>query len=149
VLRHPVERLWSLYKFCKTIDRGSVRYQEEMLASVDMPFDDWLITNQMRFTDPYNADGGLDFYPIYNVRHALPETRKSQYLYLRPDLGTEIWPFELKDRLAEALDVKLDHHNSTDGAPCPALSTPAMAHIGRYFSWDHHEWSMLTQRMAA
>jgi len=146
VVRHPVERLWSLYRFLKNF-RGSSdplyeegnrqTYLEKQRRSVECPFDEWIVRNEIVFTSPYDSDGLNRFWPHFSVRHALPETRKSQFLYLRPDLGTEIYPFAQLSCLFRELDVDGGHFNASGCVdPPPPLSAKAMDHLARFFAWD-------------
>lgn len=138
VLRHPVERLWSLFNFLKTFggnhDPAFVAAQR---ACVDRPFPDWIVGNETVFTSPYDSAGRGRFWPGFTCRHPLPETRKSQFLYLRPDLGTEVWHYEDLDTLASTLGVTLSaRHNATDGLKIPALNDAACDHVSRFMQWD-------------
>lgn len=147
VLRHPLARLWSLYQFCRTTEGGTyAKYPElwtRLNRSVAMPFDDWLLTNETIFTQAHDSAGRDRFWPQFSTIHSLPENRKSQYHYLRPDLGTEIYLFEDLHHLARDLDLRLvDHHNVTI-EPCPAMTSLSLAardHIERFFAWDLAEW---------
>lgn len=140
VVRHPVDRLWSLYRFLKTF--GGPGYDEtyvaEMRASVDRPFEDWLLNNHVAFSTPYRAtaSGELGIHPQYTQRYPIPDTRKSQFINLRPDLGTEVFRYDALEELEAALGVALARHNATEPQPTPALSPAAAAHIRRFFAWD-------------
>ena len=70
------------------------------------------------------------------VLHALPENCKSQYVYLRPDLGTDIYSYHGLGILGHALDISLQQENTTDDQPVPALSGAAQLHIAKFLSWD-------------
>lgn len=141
VVRDPVERLWSLYKylqrfgldFCEEHDRT---YTAKMRESVRRPFDDWLIHNELVFTSPYDSAGLGRFFPAYTVRHPLPENRKSQFIYLRPDLGTEVIPYTEIGQLYRALDVKPSRMNATADEPPPELGAEAQVYVERWFRWD-------------
>lgn len=141
VVRHPVDRLWSLYKylkrfgldFCEEHDR---EYTAKMRASVEKPFNDWVVHNETVFTSPYDSAGLGRFFPAYTVRHPLPENRKSQFVYLRPDLGTEVVPYHQIDQLFAALDVEPPRLNASPDEPKPAISAEAWAYCERWFKWD-------------
>lgn len=148
VVRDPVERLFSLYNFLQNIgDAWAPAYQayvEKMRASVaGRDFSDWVINNDVIFTDPYSSDGPK-FWPEYNVMHRLPENRKSQHLTLRPDLGTEVFQFNSLDFLMRRLDLPhMDKLNETNAsgkaaseAAYAALTPEALAHVERYHAWD-------------
>jgi len=140
-LRHPVGRLWSLYKYLKRfgIDycyEHAAAYTAAQRASVDRPFDDWLLHNERVFTSPYDSAGTGQFYPGYACRHPLPENRKSQFVYLRPDLGTEIVKFDEVDVLHRMLDVSPPHLNASEHSSIPELSREARDYVTRWFDWD-------------
>jgi hypothetical protein len=105
VLRNPAERLWSLYHYLSNPPaKAAQAWRQRMIASVGgKSFIEWLRTNETPFTNPYDSGGSLGFDPIYAVMHSLPENRKSQYLYLRPDLGTQIYSY---DRPAEMASLR-------------------------------------------
>lgn len=144
VVREPLERLWSLYRFLQgdVFANGphTQHYKDRQRRSVDRPFDDWLVNNETVFTHPFDSDGSITYYPQFTVRHAMPENRKSQWLYARPDLGTQIWPYHNGEgikALAEALDLDMTRENvAADGVPPPALSEEAKAHMRQTFAWD-------------
>jgi hypothetical protein len=143
LVREPASRLWSLYKFLKTYGdtehqrRHDTAYIAAMRAQVDRPFDDWIINNRVVFTGPYDSAGRGRYFPHYTVRHHLPENLKSQFLYLRPDLGTEIYQYASHSRLWETLGLTSNFtHNVTDAQRRPDLSAAAIDHIVRFFAWD-------------
>jgi hypothetical protein len=139
IVRQPIDRLWSLYKFCQS--RFGKRtdypvYQERISRSTSMYFNDWIVNNEVVFTDPFSSENGSDYYPQYAVRHALPETRKSQFIYLRPDLGTKVRRYEELNIVAEELGVSLEHERESDPEPTPPLSEDALRHVVKFFAWD-------------
>lgn len=141
VVREPVGRLWSLYKYLQRfgIDHCQEHepdYTSAQRESVARPFEDWLLNNERVFTSPYDSAGKGRFYPFFTVRHPLPENRKSQFIYLRPDLGTEIVRYEEVETLYRALDVDPPRLNTTKPEPAPSLSHEADAYIRRWFKWD-------------
>lgn len=137
LVRHPTERLWSLYKFLRDFDGDHDKaYIQSMRTSVQMPFSDWIVGNQTPFTTPYDSAGFSRFFPAYTVRHPLPENRKSQFMYLRPDLGTEVYQFTNLVKFGEALGLRLGRHNMTSDDDVPELSSDADAHMKRWFYWD-------------
>lgn len=141
VIREPLARLWSLYKFL----RYELREQAEqgpgwissMRGSVDRPFEDWLLNNEVCFSTPYDSTHRGSFYPQFTVRHPIPENRKSQYLYLRPDLGTTIYSYYSLENIAKRLDVRLgDRQNATRREDIPDLSPAAVRYLETAFAWD-------------
>ncbi|MCT2398512.1 hypothetical protein [Novosphingobium mangrovi (ex Huang et al. 2023)] len=143
VCRNPVERLWSLYKY---LDRFGLdwcaehdeTYTARMRDSVQVPFEWWLMHNDLPFTTPYDSAGLGRFFPAYACRHPLPENRKSQFMYLRPDLGTEIYPYSQIGRLFAELDVDPPRLNGTSAVNAPTLSSEAQEYVSRWFAWDLH-----------
>jgi hypothetical protein len=145
VVREPIDRLWSLYRFLKWMGAGrdadgngkwEPAYIAKQRASVDRSFSDWLVQNNVVFTSPYDTATGGKFYPGFAVHHPLPETRKSQFIYLRPDLGTEAWPFERLAALHESLGIEAPRENHNEPAPMPELTAEAVEHMHRWFAWD-------------
>jgi hypothetical protein len=142
VVRDPLERLWSLYKYIQTMSgardglgKWEPAYVAAQRASVAMPFERWVVENQTVFTSPYDSSGRGRFWPGFTVCHPLPETRKSQFLYLRPDLGTEVYRFTHLEQLASDLGIELGRHHETEG-PSPPLNSAVAEHIDRWFAWD-------------
>ena len=137
VVRHPVDRLWSLYKFLTEFRGPHDRsYIAAMRESVDRPFTEWLVKNEVVFTSPYDRANQGRYFPQYAVRHALPENRKSQWLYLRPDLGTEVYRYDDLAALAERLGVRLQRHNATAEQIRPGLTPEAAGYVRQVFKWD-------------
>ena len=138
VVRNPVDRLWSLYKFMRDMDGPhDAAYMDSMRKSASVPFSDWIVNNNIPFTTPYDTSMRGRYFAEYAVRHPLPENKKSQYLYLRPDLGTKIYNFDSLGALEVDLDVDLSaRHNKTASSHAPKLSTEAWEHIQLAFKWD-------------
>ncbi|MEM8553007.1 MAG: hypothetical protein AAGF45_11560 [Pseudomonadota bacterium] len=138
VVRHPVERLWSLFNFLKTLDGPhDPAFIAAMRQSVRRDFSDWLLNNEVVFTSPYDRTTRGRFFPAYCVRHPVPENRKSQAMYIRPDLGTKWWPFSRVGDLARELGVVLDErHNQTNCHPVPLLTPDASDYVARVHAWD-------------
>jgi hypothetical protein len=143
IVRHPVDRLWSLYRYLQIMEGESdgkgkwePAYVARQRASADLPFCRWLVENEVVFTAPYDS-AGTRFFPRFTVRHPLPENRKSQFIYLRPDLGTEVFRYQDAPLLHEMLDVTPPRINGAAFSdPVPGLTDEARAHIERYFAWD-------------
>lgn len=136
VIRHPLQRLFSLYKYLQDFDGDYCpEYIERMNKSVkDIEFSDWIVNNEVQFTNPYSSK---KYYPEYSVNHYLPENKKSQHYYLRPDLGTEIFRFDCLGSLAKTLDIDLGSLNGSKRKPFPVISLLAHKHMANFFSWDY------------
>lgn len=149
VLRNPLDRLWSLFKFLQHFKGPySPEYVKRQRDSVmGLNFSDWLWRNETVFSDPYSSAGGLEFYPQFSARHPIPETRKSQFIHLRPDLGTAIYHFKELPMLAARLGVKLPRENSTDAHPVgcaqPFMTAEAHEHMQKFFEWDFQQDAVL------
>lgn len=141
VVRDPVERLWSLFKY---LDRFGLdwcaehdeTYTARMRASVQGSFEGWLLNNELPFTTPYDSAGLGRFFPAYACRHPLPENRKSQFVYLRPDLGTDIYPYWNIAQLFSDLGVEPGRENGTHSNRAPQLSGRGIEYVERWFEWD-------------
>lgn len=143
VVRDPVDRLWSLYKSLQTFGDTwekveNKNYVTKMRESVEVPFEQWLLTNELVFTSPYDSEGGGRFFPAYAVAHSIPENRKSQFIYLRPDLGTEIIPYSQSPLLHRQLGIEdiILRQNATEKTRRPALSLKAKVYVKQWFAWD-------------
>jgi len=137
IVRDPMERLWSLYNYCKTMDgeKYCQLHLKEIRASVDMPFEEWLIENRIPFSTPHSRTHG--FLPYYNVSCVLAENLKSQYWYARPDLGGDVWPFAWLGQLFEKLDMTEHFLNGTvHRKPPPKLSDRVARQMHVMFQWD-------------
>lgn len=140
VIRPPLERLWSMYKYCSKFG-NSRRFQSDHVsrirASVERPFSEWITDNEVVLCTPHDRDGSSLGNPHFSVRHELPENRKSQFVYVRPDLGTEVWCFNERLKLLGSLGLPDTHwENRTDNTKPPALTKAARDHIKNVFHWD-------------
>lgn len=144
VLRDPATRLWSLYHYLRNLPdnpKFNAGWRTRMIASVwGRTFEQWLIRNETVFTNPYSSDGSLYFHPLFAVLHSLPENRKSQYLYLRPDLGTKVFNYEDACGMAElqhqlGIEVVPTGLNSSQ-APVFESTPEIRAYMLKYFTWD-------------
>jgi len=142
VVRNPLHRLFSLYCYLKTFDGPyPEEYLESQRASVDRDFSDWILNNETPFTNPYDTSGNGKFYPQYMIGHNLPENRKSQYVYLRPDLGTVVYRYESELRqLEHRLNILLPRgvNASSDFGPMPPITKEVQEYVKRAFSWDFY-----------
>lgn len=141
VVRDPVDRLWSLYKFLREFDGDhDPAFIRKMRSSVRAfsCFDEWVRLNDIPFTTPYDSTGAGRFWPEYTCRHPLPENRKSQFIYLRPDLGTTVINFSDKRIIEGIFGVSLNEYrtNTTAPDPVPRLSDEGTAYMRQWFDWD-------------
>lgn len=146
VVRQPIERLWSLYKYCSLIggeaDPVSGRFRQGYVQSLresveHLSFNQWLEHNELPFTHPYET-GGAGFYPVYNQLHSYPENRKSQFIYLRPDLGTEVFRFDrLPGLFADlGLEPPVEREHETERLDHPRLSLANEKLLRNVMGWD-------------
>lgn len=141
VVRDPLDRLWSLYKFMKQFSGDyDDAYIAQMQQSTKLPFNEWVMFNQTVFTSPYDSAGRGRFWPVYTVNHPIPENQKSQFMYLRPDLGTEVWRFDEMSKVYDRLRLhylSTKWENQTRLAPFPKLMPETRLHMERVFKWDY------------
>lgn len=146
MLRHPLQRMLSLYSYLKNFDpkqKYDPEYTKRMRRSVTVSFDDWLLHNRETFTSPYHSSGHLGFSPKYACHHPLPENVKSQFLYLRPDLGTKIVQYGDWYGLEQEIGVNMEELHVNEGGPKPGgmhVGTAAWDHIRRHMEWDLTTW---------
>ena len=124
--RAPLSRLWSLYKYCRAFPENercqwSESRKQEMIDSTRVPFEYWLIHNTAVFATSQSPMAGETSSPYYHTLHPKPETLKSQFEYLRPDLGTEVWSFnDLHIFAAEVLKLDaMEWANRSEVDPVP------------------------------
>lgn len=136
-VRHPLARMWSLYKFlCQLDPAGSASWAQAsvmtLLESVQgKTFEDWLLHNEELFLPMLSGHPGL------YQRHYMPETAKSQWLYLRPDLGTDILNFADLPGWMESMGLSPLHSNkTTKRLALPALSKNVLKHLEAHMSWE-------------
>lgn len=138
-VRHPHQRLASLYrymkKFSSTTARVSQEWRDRMSSDVSRPFADWLAQSQEVFTDPVDHDG--TFIPRYLVSQTMPIARKSQWFWARPDMGpVELLKLEDTKATELRLDLKLDHANQSQVRAEAPLCAAARRHLEQHHKWD-------------
>ncbi len=138
ICRNPMDRLWSLYKFMRAYDNDTYdpAYRRSLNDSTKLPFAKWVVENQTVFTIPYDRSGRGQYHAQFTTNYPIPENQKSQFLYLRPDLGTTIFQFDNLAYVAKWLDIDLGHENKTCQPPMPLITQEAMDYIRRVFAWD-------------
>lgn len=136
-VRHPLARLWSVFKRAATLSDMDVpsEYQAErdrVAKSIEgKSFEQWVLTNDELFL-PIGT--GV---PTFHQAHPLPETIKSQWITLRPDLGTVILKFQ--DLPKHMQDWGLDHskrNGATPQIPVPKMTNKLKKHMLKHFAWD-------------
>lgn len=142
-VRHPLMRLWSLYTFMQNFS-GGAQVQggaasadaERVRRQVSMSFEEWVLTNKEPWTIPYDLSGGGAWWPVLMRNNALAENLRSQWTYLRPDLGTRVLKFQhLHDHMRTFGCDPLTRSNATDKGLPPV--TPAIKdHLSRICGWD-------------
>jgi hypothetical protein len=136
-VRHPLARLWSLFKYCSVmgdLDAHPALESEiqRIVASVQgKSFEQWVLTNEQPFLP---KDSGI---PVLHQLHNIPENRKSLEMYLRPDLGTVILKFQDLAQHMEAWGLDPSRRNgATPAMPLPKPSKKLKKHLEKYFGWE-------------
>ena len=137
-VRHPLSRLWSLYKYCSSNESFQLLKKvipdevERVTKSVKgKTFEQWVLTNEETFlpkapTMPY----------LYQLHHE-PETRKSLHEYLRPDLGTMVLKFQDIKKHFEGLGLNPQSVDAgTPQLPLPKMTPALRKHFKKYFEWE-------------
>lgn len=140
-VRHPMMRLWSLYGY---MSRWKEKYAEKFPAEAiridkqaSVPFEDWLLNNEQPWTTPADLIDGTDYWPIMMKRDPSPENKRSQFSYLRPDLGTVIHKFEDISDVYKQYGMELElHENARPNREVPAFSNTAWDHVEKFCAWD-------------
>lgn len=141
VVRDPLVRLWSLCKYLRDMKQEpnwSPGYADRMRATVQMPFHEWILNNATVFTEPYVRGGQVPgFWPKYSILHSLPETRKSQFLTLRPDLGTKVYNYHTYKEFERRLGIEPKVENESTVERMPTMAPGAWwEHMVSTFAWD-------------
>lgn len=136
-VRHPLARMWSLYKFLCQLDplTSAAWAQEEVMRLLESvqgkTFEDWLLHNEELFLPEHSGHPGL------YQRHYMPETTKSQWHYLRPDLGTTIFHFTDLPGLMEEFGLPVMHLNkTTQRVKLPPLTKTIQKHLEAFHGWE-------------
>jgi len=150
VVRHPVDRIYSLYLFLK----GKHLYQQDLNVdprqlewirrSVDCSFEDYLLYNETMYPTGHICQQSMLFSPIRTVALGIAYNRVSQFQFLRPDLGTYTYGYETSygNLLTDlGLGKKLDYRcNATLfrelGIATPKLTPDAVRYCQRVFDWE-------------
>lgn len=138
LVRDPVDRLWSLYSAIRIGWRSNDPVHARLLTEAAHDFDHWLLHNEIALTEPFSRGRSKPYFPEYAVRHRLPENRKSQFVYLRPDLGTDIFKYSHIQKFEFAVGLRLERgvNAGPARAKAPSLSPDAEEHFRKIFAWD-------------
>lgn len=156
IVRNPSARLRSVYTFSKNVadsndpSHPDWTWMRMLKASTDgLTYEEWLQRNEVPFTGPM-LSCHTKFQADHTLRHVMPENRKSQWHYLRPDLGTEVVCMRDIDSLAFRweLELRVDINQSVEGEtfgdPTRSQVTDAEFEIlRRYHQWELNESGVL------
>lgn len=139
IVRHPADRLASLYRYMKrfssTTSIACEAWKRRMSEDVDRPFAEWLWESHEIFTDPINHDG--TFIPRYAVRHPMPIARKSLWHWARPDLGpVDLLKLEDAPAIEACLDVSLERSNASKDCATAEACASVAEFLAFLHSWD-------------
>jgi hypothetical protein len=147
VVRDPLERLWSLYKYLRRIVENPETLPYDPQGDILdgwrrslVPFNEYIRFNESTFPLQHRSVGDQPgtFDPRYACNCSIPENRKSQFVYLRPDLGTQVFRYETElDDLQELLGIKMGLTNKSDDDPMPSLSAETIERVQRVFEWEY------------
>lgn len=142
-VRHPLYRLWSLYRLMQTfgggacVQGGQARADAERIRNQTEPsFEHWLLNNYQPWTVPYDLSTGQDFWPILSRRYGAPENRLSQWQYLRPDLGTKILHFSLLRHYLKEWGLNPEFVANKVLVEEPPVSAAIHEHLWKFCEWD-------------
>jgi hypothetical protein len=139
-VRHPLARMWSVFKYCSIVgDMALDGVAEALRADIDAlrvsvegkSFEEWVLTNEV----PLIPSGTR--VPVLHQREHIPENRRSQEQYLRPDLGTAILKFQdLRTHMAAWGLDPARHSNASPSPEVPKVSRKVQRHLKKYMPWE-------------
>lgn len=143
-VRHPITRLYSLYKFMQDFgggaqvqggaaSAGALRVRSQVTGK---SFVEWLEQNNDPWTVPYDASGHGEWWPVLSRRDPAPENRRSQFSYLRPDLGTTIYKFETLPERMRGWGLDPACHKNRTPAVEGDFCRRVRQHVATYCQWD-------------
>lgn len=148
-VRHPEARLRSLHTLMR-----HWRYGEAAVAATDAEstrirsqgahsFIYWLLNNDKGWTMPTCVSGTGDNWPVLSRLNPAPENRRSQFTYLRPDLGVEVFKFEDYGDVLSDMGIRLpcERKNVSDKmrADDMPLTDEAQEYLSRLCAWDYQQ----------
>lgn len=148
VLRHPMSRLLSLFKYLQSFGddhqaHGHFEsYYRSRKESVEgKTFAQWVLTNELPFSVHVDDRGTVR--PLFMQNHMMAENRKSQFYYLRPDLGVEIVPYTPDgSAISRELGITVGHTNNVTGGggnPDHRIAEKIQDHLELFHGWDLEE----------
>ena len=139
VFREPVDRLYSLFKYLRDYDHDQCHdwkrlYMRRLTDTTSNGFNQWLVSNELPIATPYGTDG--TYHVQSSVKHIIPENKKSQWCYLRPDYGTTVIPYSEIHKLLVMLDIPDERTHVTEPSTPPPLTAEGYEIINTYHHWD-------------
>jgi hypothetical protein len=143
IIRHPLERLHSLYRFMgkfSTRPVSSPSWAARLQGDVDRSFEDWLTDSREVFTDPWEPDGG--FIPRYLVMDRTPIARKSQRAWVGPcEKSVTLLKLENPRAIEACLGIDLPHLNAAMDRTPLETSRGIEEFLGQYHAWDLEKYA--------
>lgn len=109
LVRKPLTRLWSMWHYIKRMESERKPTWDsfgidEIVAEANTGFINWMLNGSVPFARSASPTGNV--YPQYHTLHPKHEFHKSQYVYLRPDLGTRVFPFHFANNMLDSLAAR-------------------------------------------
>lgn len=133
VVREPLDRLWSVYKYCEAQVRKPGNWSKQMAEAAVIGFEEWLLYNRNVFVGNHMAVMPDTLTPRYHCMYPMPENVKSQEVYAGQ---AEIWHFTDMLSIFAELDLKWREVNASKDRSPPPWTDAIEQHINRYFAWD-------------
>lgn len=136
VSRHPVEMLWSYFKYFKPDIEGKYTYQDTWLEDAPMSFEDWLLTGRVGM-NPMMLEMAPDWISTNDLSPLSLEAH-SENVHGESEVDL-VFRAERLDKLAVWLSnwlgtsVTLPHVNSSTSASSPAISPEARVRVRQCF----------------
>ena len=143
IVRHPYERLYSLWKYMRYLkldvahSENHQRWADRIRKDADRPFEEWLLNSDDPFADMGGPGMTCDS-EYYRTANPYSAAKKSQFDYLRPDLGP-VTVLKLEEGLI----------GDFFGVTLPTLNRSRVMHHARptsdtiyHFLRQHHSWDL-------
>lgn len=143
VLRHPVERLHSLWRYMGAVDKercpnAPAEWLKRVREDADRPFKDWLLYSEELFNDGDNSPDGAHYHTLFKC----PAARKSAAQFLCEAKNVEIVRFGEYDDYVQKLGVsKLPWVNSAPDKDRPVVDEEMTEFL---FKWHEDDLKLLT-----